>query len=176
MATNVGLTRKRLNAFRGNLNPMGVTRSIHSAEIPAGTELEALLAPAYFWAAGGRVQPLDTIECVWEDGTRVVVLRCMGRDDRASQFLFEVDSDKTYDLPAMPRGYDLEFVNKSAGWRVVDTGRKSALRGGFSTALEAARWLSADMDAAPEVTPKGNKKDKDKPDPKEPAAKETEKA
>lgn len=148
------IDKNKRRVFRGTLDPLGTMRSIHTAVIPRETTLEELLAPAYFWPVAGRVNAFDTIEASWEDGSRVALLRVMEKDDRAQTLLLVVDSDREYTPPTPPAGYDFEFVNRDAGWRVIQADRKTALRGGFSSALAAAKWLNADIGAAPAPAPK----------------------
>lgn len=141
----MAIDKHKRRVFRGNLDPMGTMRTIHTALIPVEVEIEDLKAPGYFWPVAGRVQPFDHIEASWEDGSRVVIFRVMEKDERANTLLLVVDSEKEYPAPKLPAGYELEFVNKAAGWRVIHADRKTPLRGGFASALSAAQWLSNDL-------------------------------
>lgn len=151
MEAALAIDKNKRNTFRGALNPLGTMRSIHTAVIPMAVALEDLLAPAYFWPVAGRVNAFDTIEASWEDGSRVVHLRVMEKDERSQTLLLVVDSDKTYETPPAPAGYEFQFVNRDIGWRVVHADRKTPLRSGFSSALAAARWLVADERVASEA-------------------------
>lgn len=179
--TRVRSIRRRLdNTFRGQLTVAGQLRNTFEAEVPHDTTLERLLEPSFWWPVHAQVRPLDHIEVTWEDGSRVVRLRCMGVDDRAETVLVEAvpGSDVAYSVPDdLPEGHSIVFVSKGTGWRILQAGRNAHLRGGFSTALEAYTWLMGDRaqaaaeDADAEAEQQGGGK-KPKPTKPKPAAPE----
>lgn len=133
-----------MSTYQGALTANNQTRNKFEAIIPHGVDLGALLSAHYWWPVSKRMNPLDTIECLWEDGSRVVVLRVAGKDERAQRVLVHAIADQAFDAPALPEGFRYEFVNRDQGWRIMQEGRRAPLRSGFSTTYEAHAWLTAD--------------------------------
>lgn len=139
----MAINKNKVTKFLGTLDPLGTHLSVHVATIPHNAQLEDLMGPHFFWRVAQRVKPFDIIRCVWEDGSRVVDLRVMGRDQRAESLLLVLDADKRYETPPVREGYALQFVNQAVGWRVMVEDTNRQLRAGFASALEAALWLQA---------------------------------
>lgn len=140
------------NSFRGQLTTGGQLRNTFEAEIPSGTELEKLLTPSYWWSQNRVIRPLlDSIQCIWDDGTRIVTLRCMGKDDRHETILMVPvpGSDIEFKVPDAPSGYSYEFGgSRAVGWYIAQEGRASPLRSNFSSANEAHEWLVGEQERA----------------------------
>lgn len=157
------LQNRLKNTFRGQLTTAGQLNNTFEASIPAGVDLETLLKPSFWWPCNREIRPMrDRIECVWEDGSRIVLLRCMGKDERGETMVFAVMQDVEFPAPEVPDGYELEYVSPATGWRVKRADGVQALRGGFATAMEAAVWLKGDIEPEPE-TPAAEAEDEDKP-------------
>jgi hypothetical protein len=161
--------------YREPLTANGQARNTYEAVIPHDTALDTLLTPNYWWPVSRQMKPLEDICCLWEDGSRVVVLKVMGKNERAQTILTTAVSDWQAPKPELPAGFSLEFNrNKSIGWHILQEGRNAAYGSGFATAMEAAAWFHADTRsedtpaarAAPKAKepPKGAKLTADKPE------------
>lgn len=145
MSEKLRRARERIDrTFRGQLTAAGALRATYEAEIQAGTPLEKVTSPDFWFSQVSRLKPLDRIECTWDDGSLIAMLRVMGIDERAGMVLVAVVSTDEFDAPALPPGYDYEFVNKGLGWRILREGQKQPLRSGFATKLDAYAWLSGE--------------------------------
>lgn len=140
------------NTFRGQLTTNGQLRNTFEAEIPSDVSLEKLLAPSFWWPQNRVIRPLlDSIHCIWDDGTRTVTLRCMGKDERHETILMVVvpNSDIEFKVPDAPPGYSYEFGgSRAVGWFIKQDGRSSPLRSNFASANEAHDWLVGEQDRA----------------------------
>lgn len=140
--------RQRLErTFRGSLTAAGQVRNTFEAEVGHDVELEKILAPSFWWSVHGQLRPFDKIEVQWEDGSRVVMLRVMGMDDRSETVLVvPLWEQKFNKLPGeLPPGYSISFVSKGTGWRIFRDGASQPVRSGFATELEAYIWLAGDV-------------------------------
>lgn len=135
--------------FRGQLTTAGQVRNTFEAKIPAGVPLEKVISGSYWWPVNGQIRALDLIDCTWEDGSRIVRLRVMGRDDRSELIHVLVTDDQEFPAPDdLPPGFRLDYASPGTGWQVFREGQTSAIAAGFATAYEAAAWLRGDTAAA----------------------------
>lgn len=159
MATPHSLKQKLDRTFRGQLTTGGQLLNTFEAEIPAATPREKTLEPRFWFSQVGRIRAFDRVECTWEDGSRILTLRCMGVDARAGEVLMEVERETVFEAPDLPKGFSYDFVNRSVGWRIFQEGRRSAIGSGFATARAAHHWfmgeraISSNDDAPEQVKP-----------------------
>lgn len=137
--------RERIDrTFRGQLTAAGTLRPTYEAEIPGGTPLAKVTSPQYWFSQVAVLKPFDRIECTWDDGSCIAMLRVMGVDEKAGMVLVTSIDEKLFDAPDLPGGYTYDFVNKGLGWRILQADHKTPLRGGFASKMEAYLWLSGE--------------------------------
>lgn len=143
------LRARASQTYRKQLTPAGTQINTLEAKVAADTTLEKILSTSYWFSQVAILRPLDRIEVNWEDGSRIVLLRCMGIDEKAGSVLMAVISDTPFDAPDLPKGYSYSYVSEGTGWRIMrtdeGTGKEFPLRQGFATKMEAHVWFTGEV-------------------------------
>lgn len=140
--------------YERRLRQAGGDWAVYEATIPQGVEPEDVLDPSFWGNHAKMLRHRDQIRVEAEDGSWMMTLRIMGKDEMGGRVLVMLVGDLVrFDPGPIPDGYTLEFVSQLAGWRVLRDGSSGPVRSGFASSYDAAEWLRMDRGAMPK--PKG---------------------
>ena len=128
----------------GRVNEVGHKRRALFADIPAGTNIEALMEPSY-WAHHARdIRPLDLIEAFCEDGSWEALFRVMfvsNAEVRLSP-IYEVRHEKENRVSPDGASHVVMWKGPAMKFAVIQTDTKAIIKSGFYPRSEAEDFLA----------------------------------
>lgn len=111
--------------------------------VPVGTEVQDLLQPSLWANIARTLKPTSLVEVHWDDATwfaEVYVLSC-GRN-WASVSILRAHRLEKPSLPQEAARYGVSYNGPVDRFRVTRFGDGAVMQGGFSSELDARKWLA----------------------------------
>lgn len=114
------------------------------ADIKPQVAVDEVCKPEFWPHVSDQLQPLDKIECRWEDGSKIVHLRvtqCDGHFIRVQKVGEEDLGGFGTDVPADFERYEIQYKGPSKKFIVVRKSDKAIVSENNPTKLAAAQWI-----------------------------------
>lgn len=115
------------------------------ADVAPDVTVEDVLNPAFWAHVSEQMDPLDTIEVRWEDGSKIVQLRVLWCE-RAFAKVKLISKEDLGDLSANAEAkselYRVEWKGPTMRHAVIRNSDNAILQSGFRERVLAAAWLS----------------------------------
>lgn len=133
---------RQLTAAR--FQPAEFRRVVYRAIVEHGTTFEEVLDPLYFVNVATGLNPLDLIECHWEDCSAFALLHVIHVDRSTVRVakLLHVSHEAGEAPAAVADEFEIEFTGEHHKFRVLRKSDRSELKTDLPTKGAAKAWLA----------------------------------